>query len=1637
MNLLEGLESRLLFAEIQPLLITLRDAKGYAITGAVPAGTVMSFSVLFSEYTVATTANYKVTAALGSQSFTGSYTGSNTSYYKHLEFKTPTFTLDSATGDQIITIRVDPANNVAETNENNNTLTQTLKVLSSGIDQKFVLPVLGTMNTRTLAQSYVDLDPGPGVLDYTGGSRAWDGSDGLDFVQAYGSSINMEVFAAAPGVVTAVNLGNPNAASNYITIDHGGGWVSKYSNLRSDSPMVEVGQFVAAGKSISYAAYGGRYAGAYLHFTLLKNGVPQETYNDPTRFWQNPWTYTGHIDTILASGITTIDPTPLLAKGEIPTGVWTYSSTTPGQKFNLYYALAARAGTTGQIDILKPDGTVHASYSYTNSVQRNGEFLIREITLPDAPEVGNWKYRISNDGAVLQESTFQVTTAGAPVIQAYLNGVPIADFATLDTLTHTAATGYASVTLTLKNIGTGPTTKISTTTSGIWSVYYYAPDMIPAGGSANVTLRYSTATAGFTYNTVFFSVTSASGGTTDLNYVANTSISSSSLTRPVVSFYANHLVVNQRAQRPMVYEFRRVGPVDQQLVVPVSTMTYHMSTISQSRYFENATSSVIFAPGSSTAYLVFTPPPPPTSTAYNYFASSNYQVIYGHPFVLTDTSGFTLTPTTQNSFNSSDVTGFYYPSISAPYGSFASSSPSSPNGYLTATVYLDSNRNGARDASEPYLGDMNVFVDDNNDGILQTNEISLTTQSNVETNRDYSSILSRDYLRVRLVLPSGYEVTRGSEFFRFVSGAEFGKATFGIAPKTTTTVSIQGAATIAEGLSIPLSATFDGPTPSSFQWDFNYDGTTFTSDATGTNATFSAANLDGPTTRTIALRGLLLGGGYTNITTLDISVTNAAPASKTSVSGRTINVLPATGSAFDAPSDVVRFSYDFNNDGVYELLSTDSTSVLVPLQYLASGSTTVRVKVEDDDGGFVIHNVNVSIPRPTAIISATSTSIPETSNFTFFGVSSTVTLGGSLTYEWDANYNGSTFNPTSTGASLTLTNLDGPSTRTVALRVTTAEGLSSLTTSSINITNVAPRATLSVSGRAVTVRPPTNSTFDISADPVTFDYDFNNDGTFDLLGSTSNNVEVPVGFLASGTSNLVVRVRDKDGGTLTLTGVAQYAVPSALITGATLVSGQVRILEGQTLTLSGQNSTVTSGSIDLWEWDFNYNGSAFNPTAFGPSAFADLSAFSATSRTIALRVTSSDGAVSIATLPVSISNSAPSVTISQTGNTTLRALVNDSPADIAAGFTYDFDFDNDGVYDLTGQSSPDATIPDFYLSRGPKTMSVRVTDQDGASSTSPFEFNHVPDAIPLTASITTDGDAPESAGQLSFLASISRAMDVDIRLLLDVTGNLSAPSEVIIPAGATSARFSVSFSPNTLPDDERSVSISVRPSADDIALISTTTPPASARVLDDDAYARIVTDPLDPKRKKGMLVVTGTDLSDVIELLYNKKGIEVRSNGASLGVFSKSAVRIITLARDGDDLIRVDPKLKTPSILLGQSGNDTLLGSAGKDLLIGGSGSDQLRGGKADDLLISGSIPNDSDLANLSFLHSIWNSSKAGKRAATLTAKTSLFSNTSLLNDNTTNQLFGESNTDMYLANPSDTLSSAEKKEEQYTAPSV
>ncbi len=187
--------------------------------------------------------------------------------------------------------------------------------------------------------------------------------------------------------------------------------------------------------------------------------------------------------------------------------------------------------------------------------------------------------------------------------------------------------------------------------------------------------------------------------------------------------------------------------------------------------------------------------------------------------------------------------------------------------------------------------------------------------------------------------------------------------------RTAPTAKPGGVYSVNEGASTQLngSASSDAFGIAGIQWDFDYDGATFNTDAVGATPTFSAANLDGPLGRTLAIRVTDLAGNV-SLATTSLTVANVAPTATFSNSGP-VTVGSSASVSFTNSSDVAAdtaagflCSYDFNNDGVFDVTDSTSSTATVPASYLSTtGSKIIAARITDKDGDYTNYTTAITV----------------------------------------------------------------------------------------------------------------------------------------------------------------------------------------------------------------------------------------------------------------------------------------------------------------------------------------------------------------------------------------------------------------------------------------------------------------------------------------------------------------------------------------------------------------------------------------------------------------------------------------------------------------------------------------------------
>ena len=158
--------------------------------------------------------------------------------------------------------------------------------------------------------------------------------------------------------------------------------------------------------------------------------------------------------------------------------------------------------------------------------------------------------------------------------------------------------------------------------------------------------------------------------------------------------------------------------------------------------------------------------------------------------------------------------------------------------------------------------------------------------------------------------------------------------------------------------------------------------------------------------------------------------------------------------------------------------------------------------------------------------------------------------------------------------------------------------------------------------------------------------------------------------------------------------------------------GPYTAVEGVPIILDGSGSIDPDGTIELYEWDFDGNGT-YDYSSSSPTK--DYIYTQEDSYTIKLRVTDDRGGTDEATTTVVISDSIPTADFTGSPTSGLAPLSVDftnSSTGHDQPLTYQWDFDNNGTVDST-----DINPFHIYSDPGTYTVKLKVTDSDGSTNT--------------------------------------------------------------------------------------------------------------------------------------------------------------------------------------------------------------------------------------------------------------------------------------------------------------------------------
>ncbi len=309
---------------------------------------------------------------------------------------------------------------------------------------------------------------------------------------------------------------------------------------------------------------------------------------------------------------------------------------------------------------------------------------------------------------------------------------------------------------------------------------------------------------------------------------------------------------------------------------------------------------------------------------------------------------------------------------------------------------------------------------------------------------------------------------------------------------------------------------------------------------------------------------------------------------------------------------------------------------------------------------------------------------------------------------------------------------DGDYTVQVSVRKNVAGSLASASSFTVAVANAAPTlsnlaldATTITEGNLATVRGKVVDAGTLDSFLLAIDWGDGGAGTENIdLSSTAalpanvtfnaatRDFSVTHRYLADNASYAIaLSVTDDAGasGTGALALTVLDAGPVAQIAGDAVLS------EGATGFYDASSSTSFPDAIVSYAWDLDADGEFDDAVgATASRAFLADGAYD-----IAVRVTDADGSVSVATLPVTVTDAAPKAALSGTvllaegGNGQFDAGASTSSPDGIAGYEWDWDYDG-----ITFAPSGDTGVTQSHVfaDDGMVTVAVRVTDSGGSTN---------------------------------------------------------------------------------------------------------------------------------------------------------------------------------------------------------------------------------------------------------------------------------------------------------------------------------
>ncbi|MCK4477127.1 PKD domain-containing protein, partial [Candidatus Bathyarchaeota archaeon] len=553
----------------------------------------------------------------------------------------------------------------------------------------------------------------------------------------------------------------------------------------------------------------------------------------------------------------------------------------------------------------------------------------------------------------------------------------------------------------------------------------------------------------------------------------------------------------------------------------------------------------------------------------------------------------------------------------------------------------------------------------------------------------------------------------------------------------------------------------------SYFWDFG-DGT----NVTGTVVVHSYMD-DGNYTVTLTVTD---NDGASTPTSATKTILNRPPVAVFTESTETVN----TGEiiSFDASDSsdpdgvIVSYFWDFG-DG------TNATGVTIGHAYADNGTYTVTLIIKDDDGATATAtSVKTVLNRPPVATFTQSATVVYTGEIIQFDASGSSDPDGVIvSYFWDF---GDGTNATGVIVNHAYTD-DG--TYMVTLVVTDDDGATATATGSTNVLNRPPVAIFTESAETVYTNEVISFDASDSYDPdgviVSYFWDFGD-------GTNASGVTVGHAYSEDGLYTVTLTVTDDDGASAS-TSATKTVLNSPPV--ASFTESAESVLIGEIIYFNASSSYDSDGSIIGYFWDFGDGTNATGVTT--EHAYNGSGTYIVT-----LTVTDDDGGTGMASTEKTVEVNAPVAIFIESKETALTGEIiyfnaSDSYDPDGTIVSYLWDFGD-------GANATGITADHLYADNGSYTVTLTVTDNDGATDTA-TSIKAIMNRAPV-ASFTESAENVYTGETITFNASDSYDPDGTIvSYFWDFGDGTNATSITVEHAYAENGTFTVTL---TVTDNE-------------------------------------------------------------------------------------------------------------------------------------------------------------------------------------------------------------------------------------------